>query len=97
MAEPNNRLAGLLQRMEHLPEWMQECARDMAFTQVFSVFETREQLMRKRRSYRERGKIRKYGETHCARMILMIEGYLALREMGFAEYVKPRGRKRKKK
>lgn len=95
MGEPTNRLAGWLQRIDHLSPHAQKCAHDLVFTHVFFGYVTDADLKRMRGEYRRKRKIKTYGEEHCTRMVTMIEGYLALRELGFAEYSRPRGRRRK--
>jgi len=98
MLDPTNRLAGLLHRLEELlpSEYDKECAREWLFLHVFFPYHSDAELRRRRGTYRHKQKIRRWGEAHCANMVLMIDGYLALRELGLADYIKPRGRKPKK-
>ena len=96
MSEPTNRLACWLDRIDHLPPDVQKCTRDLVIKHVFFVFETDADLRRMRGEYRRQRKVKTYGQAHCAQMVAMIEGYLALREMGIAVYERPRGRRRKK-
>lgn len=95
MSEPTNRLASWLDRIDHLPVQAQKCARDLVIKHVFFGFETDADLKRMRGEYRRQRKIKTYGAEHCARMVEIIEGYLALREMGIVTYERPRGRRRK--
>ena len=96
MSEPTNRLAGWLQRIDHLPPEVQKCTRDLVIQHVFMDYKSDADLRRMRGEYRRRRKIKTYGEEHCTRMVNMIEGYLVLREFGLAEFERPRGRRRKK-
>ena len=97
MAESTNRLQGLLQRLDHLPPDAQKCTRELIFLHVFFPTYTDADLKRKRRTYRTTRKIARWGAPHCTAMVLMIEGFLALRELGLATYIAPRGRRRKKR
>lgn len=96
MSEPTNRLAGWLQRIDHLPPHVQKCTRDLVTQHVFFTFTSDADLRRMRSEYRRARKIRTYGADHCTRMVDMIDGYLALREFGLVEFEPPRGRRRKK-
>jgi hypothetical protein len=80
-----------------LPRDAQKCVREYVFLHVFFPHYPDDELKRLRRTFRTTRKIQRWGAEHCTRMELMISGYLALRELGLANYIAPRGRKRKKR
>jgi hypothetical protein len=95
MIKKFNRLAGWPEWINEVPPCQRFWVRDYIFAHTTLPQLTMAELKRVRARYTSREKIARYGQWYCGIIVTMIDGYIALREMGLTRKSPPRRRRRR--